>query len=380
MLKEEQVMIAEMARSFADAELVPNAAKYDADHRFPREQISKMGELGLMGIAIPDDFGGAGMDSVSYAIAMEEISRGCASAGVIMSANNSLYCAPVEKWGNFKQKEEFLTAVASGEKIGCFMLSEPGNGSDAGAASTTAVEQGDSFIINGAKAWITNAYEADYGIVFATTSKELKHKGISAFIVDMKSPGITIGKREDKLGIRASSTATITFENCSVPESNMLGPAGAGFKVAMSTLDGGRIGIAGQAIGIAQASLECAAHYAHQRKAFNSEIVNMYSIQEKLAEMSMRIDAARLLNFKAAMLKDAGKPFTKDAAQAKLFASEAATYCSHQAIQTLGGMGFVSDMPAERHYRDARITEIYEGTSEIQRLVIGSCVGKEFAS
>lgn len=262
------------------------------------------------------------------------------------------------------------------------MLSEPGNGSDAGAASCTAVQytnkQGEAgYILNGAKAWITNAHDATYGVVFCTTDKAMKNKGISAFIVDMHTTGITIGKKEDKLGIRASSTGTVTFEDVFIPTSQLLGPLGAGFKIAMGTLDAGRIGIASQALGIAQASLECAVAYSKTRKSFGKPISDLYAIQSKIANMSCKIESARLMTFKAAMYKDLHKPYTKDAAQAKLMASEAATYCSHQAIQILGGMGFVSDMPAERYYRDARITEIYEGTSEIQRVVIGMNVMKE---
>lgn len=371
-------MIGQTCRNFADTELKPIAGKIDKEHWFPEPQIKKLGELGMMGICVPSEFGGSELDTMSYAIAMEEISRGCASAGVIMSANNSLYCYPVNAYGNQEQKEQFLKPCASGEQLGCFMLTEPGNGSDAGAASTTAVDGGDHWILNGSKAWITNSYEANYAVVFATTDKSLKHKGISAFIVDMKTPGLTLGKKEDKLGIRGSSTATVSFEDCKIPKGNLLGQKGQGFKIAMSTLDGGRIGVAGQALGIAKASLDCAVEYSKQRKAFDKPISSLYAIQEKLAKMSVQIDAARLLIFKAAMLKDAGKPFIKDAAQAKLFASEAATFCSHQAIQVLGGMGYVSDMPAERHYRDARITEIYEGTSEIQHLVIAGNVLKEY--
>jgi butyryl-CoA dehydrogenase len=380
LLKEEHVMIGQTCRSFAETELMPIASKIDKEHFFPAEQVRKLGELGMMGIQVPAEWDGANLDAMSYAIAMEEISRACASTGVIMSANNSLYCAPVEKFGTDEQKEKFLKPVASGRHVGCFMLSEPGNGSDAGAASTTATDKGDHFLLNGAKAWITNAHEASYAVIFATTDKALKHKGISAFIVDMKTPGVSLGKKEDKLGIRGSSTSTVTFEDAVIPKANLLGGAGRGFNIAMNTLDGGRIGVAGQALGIAQASLDVAAKYAQERKAFNKPISSLYAIQEKLAKMSMKIDAARLLIFKAAMLKDAKKPFTKDAAQAKLFASEAATFCSHQAIQVLGGMGYVSDMPAERYYRDARITEIYEGTSEIQHLVIGSNVIKEYSS
>ena len=370
-------MVKEMCAGFAAERLAPNAGAWDKDHIFPTDEVKALGELGMMGVAIPSEYGGSGMDAMSYAIAMEEISKGCASTGVIMSVNNSLYSAPVEKFGTEEQKHEFLTPVASGAVPGCFMLSEPGNGSDAGAASCTAVEDGDSFILNGAKAWITNAHDAKWGVVFATTDKSLKHKGISAFIVDMHGQGVSVGKKEDKIGIRASSTGTVTFEDARVPKAQLLGPMGAGFKIAMTTLDGGRIGVAGQALGIAQASLECAVHYAEQRKSFGAPIKNLYAIQEKIANMSTQIEAARLLNFKAAMLKDAGKPFTKDAAQAKLMASETATFAAHQAIQVLGGMGYVSEMPAERHYRDARITEIYEGTSEIQRIVVAGNATKE---
>lgn len=380
MLKAEHEMIATTCKQFADQELVPIAGMLDKEHKFPAEQVRKLGELGMMGICVAPEYGGSGLDTISYAIAMAEISRGCASTGVIMSANNSLYCGPVDKYGSEEQKKQFLTPVASGEKIGCFMLSEPGNGSDAGAASTLAVDAGDHWVLNGAKAWITNAHDSTYGVVFATTDKSLKHKGISAFIVDMNTPGITVGKKEDKLGIRASSTGTVTFEDAKIPKANLLGKPGEGFKIAMTTLDAGRIGVASQALGIANAALDCAAKYAQERKSFGQPIAKLYAIQEKLADMSVSIDAARLLIFKAAMLKDAGLPYVKDAAQAKLYASEIATKCAHQAIQVLGGMGYVSDMPAERHYRDARITEIYEGTSEIQRLVIAGNVLKEYSA
>jgi butyryl-CoA dehydrogenase len=252
-------MIQEMTRGFADSELQPIAARLDKEHTYPSEQIKKLGELGMMGVTVSTDFGGSGMDTLSYAIAIEEISRGCASSGVIMSVNNSLFCGPVEHYGTEEQKEKYLTPCASGEKLGCFMLSEPGNGSDASAASTTATDAGDHWVLNGSKAWITNAHDADYGVVMATTDKAAKHKGISVFIVDMRAKGVSIGKKEDKLGIRASSTGTVTFEDCKIPKENLLGPPGAGFKIAMSTLDAGRIGIAAQAIGIAQASLDCAA-------------------------------------------------------------------------------------------------------------------------
>jgi butyryl-CoA dehydrogenase len=377
-LKEEHVMIAEMCRNFADTELTPIASKIDQEHWFPTDAVKKLGELGMMGVTVSSDYGGSDMDSMSYAIAMEEISRGCASTGVIMSANNSLYCGPVEKFGTHEQKLKYLAPCASGAEIGCFMLTEPGNGSDAGAASTTAVDAGDHYVINGAKAWITNSYESKYAVVFATTDKNLKHKGISAFIVEMNTPGLSLGKKEDKLGIRGSSTCTVTLEDCKVPKENLLGKLGQGFTIAMTTLDAGRIGVAAQALGIAQASLDCAVTYSTQRQSFGKPISTLYAIQEKFADMSTKIDAARLLIHKSAMLKDAGLPYIKDAAQAKLYASEAATWCAHQSIQTLGGMGYVTDMPAERHYRDARITEIYEGTSEIQRLVIAGQVLKEY--
>lgn len=310
---------------------------------------------------------------------MEEISRGCAATGVIFSVHNSLYFGPILTWGTDDQKQKFVQPYLTGERTGCFALSEPGNGSDAGAASTMAVLKGDKYIINGTKSWITNAYEAEAAVVFATTNKELKHKGISAFLVPKSSPGFSLGKKEDKLGIRGSSTASLIFEDCEIPRENLLGELGFGFKIAMKTLDAGRIGIAGQALGIAQASLECAVDYATKRTAFGKPISKLQAIQSKIADMSLRIEASRLLTWRAAWLKDNGHNYTKEAAMAKLSASETATFCSHQAIQILGGMGYVSDMPAERHYRDARITEIYEGTSEIQRLVIAGAVLKELA-
>lgn len=343
------------------------------------DAVKQLGELGLMGISVKEENGGAGLDYLAYAIAMEEVSRGCASTGVIMSVQNSLYGGPVDKFGTEAQKDKFLNAYARGEEIGCFGLSEPGNGSDAGAASTTAVQKGDDYVINGTKAWITNAHDASAAIVFATTDKALKHKGISAFLVPTDSPGFSLGAKEDKLGICASSTGNLIMEDVVVSKENMLGDPGMGFKIAMMTLDSGRIGIAGQALGIASASIDCAAKYALERKAFGAPISKLQSVQNKLSAMAVARDSARLLTWRAAQLKDAGKSYTKEAAMAKLAASEAATMCSHQAIQVLGGMGYVSDMPAERHYRDARITEIYEGTSEIQHLVIAGNLLKEYS-
>lgn len=339
-----------------------------------------------MGINVPGEYGGSELDALAYAIAMEEISRGCASAGVIMSAHNSLYLWPIQAFGTHEQKEKWVTPYAQPIKddgtlnIGCFGLSEPGNGSDAGAASTTATlsEDGSEWIINGTKAWITNAHESTAAVIFATTDKSLKHKGISAFIVPLDAEGFSLGAKEDKLGIRASSTSNLIFDNVRIPKENLLGKEGDGFKIAMKTLDGGRIGVAGQAVGIASASIDCAANYALERQAFGKPIASLQSIQNKISAMSVARDSSRLLMWRAAMLKDAGEKYIREAAMAKLAASEAATMCSHQAIQVLGGMGYVSDMPAERHYRDARITEIYEGTSEIQHLVIAGDVLKEY--
>ncbi|KAK2102759.1 hypothetical protein P7K49_020426 [Saguinus oedipus] len=331
---------------------------------------------------VPEELGGAGLDYLAYAIAMEEISRGCASTGVIMSVNNSLYLGPILKFASKEQKQKWVTPFTSGDKIGCFALSEPGNGSDAGAASTTARAEGDSWVLNGTKAWITNSWEASAAVVFASTDRALQNKGISAFLVPMPMPGLTLGKKEDKLGIRASSTANLIFEDCRIPKDSILGEPGMGFKIAMQTLDMGRIGIASQALGIAQAALDCAVNYAETRMAFGAPLTKLQVIQVmfKLADMALALESARLLTWRAAMLKDNKKPFIKEAAMAKLAASEAATAISHQAIQILGGMGYVTEMPAERHYRDARITEIYEGTSEIQRLVIAGHLLRSYRS
>ncbi|XP_077534022.1 short-chain specific acyl-CoA dehydrogenase, mitochondrial-like isoform X1 [Haemaphysalis longicornis] len=376
-LPETHEMLRKTCREFAEKELKPIAGVLDKEHRYPREPIRKLGEMGLMAVAVPTELGGAGLDYLAYAIGMEEIARGCASTAVVMSVNNSLYLGAILKFGTEAQKQKFIPPFTTGEKIGCFALTEPGNGSDAGAALTTAVLEGDHYRINGTKAWITSAYEGEAVIVMATVDKSKKHKGINAFIVPMPTPGLSLGKKEDKLGIRASSTANLIFEDCLVPKENRLGEDGAGFKIAMSVLDSGRIGIAGQALGIAQAALECALEYSGKRKAFNQPLHQFQAIQMKLADMEVRLQSARLLTWRAAMLKDAGAKFTKEAAMAKLAASEAATFVTHQALQILGGMGYVTDMPAERHYRDARITEIYEGTSEVQRIVIASNLLKE---
>ncbi|XP_077298221.1 activator-recruited cofactor subunit 42 [Arctopsyche grandis] len=377
-LSETHQMLQKTCRDFAEGELKPHAARFDKEHLYPGEQIKKMGELGLMAIATPEDLGGSGLDYLAYSIALEEISRGCASAGVIMSVNNSLYLGPILGWGTDSQKQEYVAPFTNGSKIGCFALSEPGNGSDAGAASTTAKLENDKWKVNGTKCWITNGFESEASVVFATTDKSLKHKGISAFIIPKPYKGLELGKKEDKLGIRASSTCSLIYEDCYIPKENILGAPGSGFKIAMMTLDAGRIGIASQALGIAQASLDVAIEYASKRIAFGKPIMKLQMIQQKLADMSLQLESARLLTWRAAWLKDNKKPYTKEAAMAKLAASEAATFASHQCIQVLGGMGYVSDMPAERHYRDARITEIYEGTSEIQKLVIAGQLIKEY--
>ncbi|XP_005106286.1 short-chain specific acyl-CoA dehydrogenase, mitochondrial [Aplysia californica] len=376
-LPETHELLRKTCRDFADNELIPVAAQLDRDHMFPKEQVRQMGELGLMCMDVPESDGGTGLDYLAYAIAMEEISRGCASTGCIMSVNNSLYLGPILKNATAAQKEKFMTPFLSGEQVGCFALSEPGNGSDAGAASTTAQLQSGQWVLNGTKAWITNGYEAGATVVFATTDKSKKHKGISAFLVPKPMEGLSLGKKEDKLGINATSTCYLIFEDCAIPEDYLLGQPGMGFKIAMQTLDAGRIGIAAQGLGIAQAALDCAVDYALKRNSFGVPIAKMQTVQMKIADMETRLESARLLTWKAAMLKDAGRNFTKEAAMAKLAASETATFNAHNAIQILGGMGFVKDMPAERHYRDARITEIYEGTSDIQRIVIATNIFKE---
>jgi len=379
-LPEIHQMLKDTCRQFAEAELWPIAGEIDKTCRYPEEQIHKMGEIGLMGINVAEQYGGAELDALAYAISCEEISRGCASAGVILSAHNSLYISPIKTYGNHEQKLKYVAPFVTGEKVGAFCLTEPGNGSDAGAASTMAQDEGDHWVLNGEKAWITNAHQAQGYVVFATTDKSKKHKGISAFIVPRDAPGLSLGKKEDKLGIRASSTSNVIMEDCVIPKENLLGKPGMGFKIAMETLDGGRIGIAGQALGIAQNAFDTAIDYSLKRQSFGAPIAKLQMIQAKIADMALRIESARLLNYKAAALKDKGRPYTKEAAMAKLAASETATYVAHQSIQVLGGMGYVTDMPVERNYRDARITEIYEGTSEIQRLVIAGNILKEYGS
>ena len=376
-LTEEQRMIQEMARNFAQKEVLPKAAELDETGRYPGELVRQMAELGLMGVAVPEEYGGSGMDNICYAIAMEEIARACASTAVIMSVNNSLVCDPLLKFGTEEQKKKYLVPLASGKKLGCFGLTEPGAGSDAGSQKTTAVRNGDHYVVNGTKNFITNAPEADTCILFAMTDKEKKHKGITAFILDMKLLGVSIGKHEKKMGIKASPTSSVILEDVKIPAADRLGNEGDGFKVAMNTLDGGRIGIAAQAIGIARASLEDALAYAKERKQFGQAIAEFQAIQWMLADMATEIDAARLLAYRAAWLKDRKSRHSKESAMAKLYASETAMRAGVKGIQIHGGYGYIKEYPAERHFRDAKITEIYEGTSEIQRLVISSALLKD---
>ena len=363
-----------LTREFAARELIPHARKLDEEHRFPHEVVKKLAELSLLGVAVPEEWGGAGLDNVSYALAIEELSRGDASVGVIASVNNSLYCDPVLKFGTDAQKREWLVPFARGEKLGCFGLTEPEAGSDAAAQKTTAVRKGDSYVINGSKNWITNGPVADAIVLFTMTDRAAGHRGITAFVVPTSTPGFNRAQPDRKMGISAALSCSIFFEDMVVPAKNLLGKEGDGFKVAMSTLDGGRIGIAAQAIGIARAAFEEALHYAQDRKTFGQPIANHQAIQFMLADMATEIDAARLLVHRAAWLKERGEPHTEAGAKAKLYASAVARRQTGEAIQILGGYGYTKEFPVERYYRDAKITEIYEGTSEIQRLVIARSI------
>lgn len=367
---EEQLMIQESARDFAQSEIVPTAVERDINAEFPHAIIKKLGELGFLGMMVPPEYGGAGLDTLSYVLAMIEISKADASVGVIMSVNNSLVCYGLEKYGTDFIKQNYLTPLAKGEKLGAFALSEPEAGSDATKQKTTADKDGDFYILNGMKNWITNGINADYFLVMATTDKSKGHHGISTFLVEKGTPGFGHGKKEDKLGIRSSDTCSLTFDNCRVPKENMVWEEGKGFNFAMNTLNGGRIGIAAQALGIAEASLEASVKYSKERKAFGSTISGFQAIQFKLADMAVKLDAAKLLTFNAAAAKDAGKKYYKEAAMAKLYSSKIAVDCALDAIQIHGGYGYVREYLVERFLRDAKITEIYEGTSEIQRMVI----------
>lgn len=369
-LTEEQLMIQQMAREFAQEKIAPSAVERDLKEEFPHEIIKEMGGLGFMGMMVSPEWDGAGLDTVSYVLAMAEISKVDASVGVIMSVNNSLVCWGLEQYGSDFIKDKYLRPLAKGEKLGAFALSEPEAGSDATNQHTEAVKDGDHWSINGIKNWITNGKTADYYLVMAQTNRELRHKGITTFLVEKGTPGFDQAKKEDKLGIRSSDTCSLTFNDVRVPHENIVWEEGKGFNFAMKTLNGGRIGIAAQALGIAEASLEAAVNYSKTRKAFGTEIKNHQAIQFKLADMAVQVEAAKLLILEAAALKDAHKDYTKQAAMAKLFASKAAVDCALEAIQIHGGYGYVREYLVERYLRDAKITEIYEGTSEIQRVVI----------
>jgi len=371
-LTEEQKLLQKSVREFAESEVKPLAKELDETGCFPRDLFKKAADLGLTGVAFPDSEGGAGFDHISYSIVIEEISRCCASTGVILSAQNSLYCDPIHRYGTADQKKKLLVPFARGEKIGCFALTEPQAGSNAAALQTKAVKRADTYILNGTKAWITNGGAADAAIVFVNTDPAKGEKGITAIVVEKGTPGFKVGKEEKKLGISATACSELVFTDCEVPATNRIANEGEGYKVALSTLDGGRIGIAAQATGIAQGAFEAALAYSKERLAFGHPIAQFQAIQFMLADMATEIDAARLLTRKAAWKQDTGARFSMHAASAKLFASEMATRVTHKAIQIHGGNGYSREYPVERHYRDARITEIYEGTSEIQRLVIAS--------
>ena len=369
-LSDEQRMVQAVARDFADKEVRPIAAAIDREARFPRETVRRMGELGLMGIAIPEAHGGGGADTVAYVVALEEVAKVCASHAVIMSVNNSLYCDPVLRFGTETQKDRFLAPFASGAKLGCFSLTEPEAGSDATNQNTLAVRDGADYVLDGRKIFVTNGREADAALVIAQTDRAKGHHGISAFLVERGTPGFTVVKTEDKLGIRASDTAELLFERCRVPAAQRLGGEGEGFRIAMSTLDGGRIGIAAQAVGIAAGAHERAVRYARERKSFGVPIGRHQMVQWMLADMAVAIEAARMLTWRAAWLKDTGAEHGPAAAMAKLWAAEAAMKVTTDAVQVHGGYGFVTEYQVERYFRDAKITQIYEGTSQIQKLVI----------
>ena len=373
---ESKDVLLEQIRAFAQKEIAPRAKASDETGKFPTEIVAQLGELGLMGMMVPEQWGGAGLDAVSYAMAMEEVSAACASTGVIMSVNNSLVCAPLNEFGSDHIKENFLKPLAQGKKLGCFALSEPGYGSDPAGLKLSAKKVEGGYRLNGSKNWITNGKEADYCLVFATLNPELRHKSICAFLVDTKTKGFQVSKLEDKLGITASSTAALFFDDVFVPAENLVGQEGQGFKVAMWTLDGGRIGIASQALGIARCAFEASKRFATEREQFGAPIAKLQAIQFFIADMATRLQAARLLTWNAARLKDSGEKYSKAAAMAKLAASEAANWIATKGIQVHGGYGFTKEYVVERNFRDAKITEIYEGTSEIQRIVIAA---QEFA-
>jgi len=369
-LTSEQQMVQAMAREFAEHEVRPIAADLDREARFPHETVKRMGELGLLGIAVPEAWGGSGADTVSYAVALVEVAKACASHAVVMSVNNSLYCDPILKFGNDAQRAEFLKPAAAGREFGCFALTEPEAGSDATNQNTLAIRDGGGYVLNGRKLFVTNGRESSAALVFCQTDRARRHHGISAFLVRKGTPGFQVVKTEDKLGLRASDTAELLFADCRVPGGWRLGEEGQGFKIAMTALDGGRIGIASQALGIAEGAYNRALAYARERKAFGVPIGHHQMVQWMLADMATAIEAARLLTLRAAWLKDAGQPYGVAAAKAKLFASEMAMKATVDAVQVHGGYGYIKEYEVERYLRDAKITQIYEGTSQIQKLVI----------
>jgi len=369
-LTDEQQLIRDAVREFAETEVTPIAAELDRDHRFPYELMPKLAEMNLMGMPYPEKEGGAGADYVSYVIAVEEISRACASTGIIVSAHTSLATWPIFKFGTEAQKDRYLADMASGRRLGAFALTEPGAGTDAAAGTATATLHADGYALNGSKMFITNAPYADVYVVFAKTDPERGTRGMSAFIVEKDTPGFSVGEAEHKLGIRGSSTPPVYFADCRIPKEALLGGEGDGFKIAMQTLDGGRIGVSAQALGIAQAALDASIAYAKERVQFGKPIANLQAIQWMIADMALEVDAARLLVYRAASCVDNGRPYSTEGAMAKLFASEAATRVAGKAIQIHGGYGYTESYPVERNYRDAKITELYEGTSEVQRMVI----------
>jgi len=373
-LSEEHKMIRDAARDFARNEIAAVAAHYDETGEFPYATVSKMGQLGFMGIEVPEEYGGAGLDTMCYVLALEEINKVDAAHGTIMSVNNSLFCYGILRFGTEEQKRRFITPVASGQKVGAYSLTEPMSGSDAATMKSRAVREGDHYVINGTKSWVTSGPAAHYMVLFTMTDPEQGHRGITAFLVETDKPGFHVGRKEDKLGIRASATSEIHFEDYRCSVENRLGAEGEGFKIAMTVLDAGRIGIAAQSLGIAEAAYEASLHYAREREAFGGPIGRFQGIQWKIADMKCRIEASRLLIYQAALAKEAakktGERFTSEASIAKLFASETAMFCAHEALQIHAGMGYSKELPVERYFRDAKITEIYEGTSEIQRMVI----------
>ncbi|MCH8125448.1 acyl-CoA dehydrogenase family protein [candidate division KSB1 bacterium] len=369
-LSEEQEMVRETAKSFAQEVLAKNVDERDEEERFPEEEIKQMGELGFMGIMVPEEYDGAGMDPVSYVVMLEEIAKVDASSAVIVSVNNSLVCEVFLKYGSEEQKEKYLKPLAGGRQLGAFSLSEAGAGSDPGSLICSAKKVGDGYILNGTKNFTTNGASADVIIVFATLDRNLGYKGISAFIVEKGTPGFRVSKKERKMGIRSSDTCELTFEDCRIPLDNLIGPEGKGLSIALSVLDGGRMGVAAQAVGIARASLEVALNYAKERKQFGKTLSEFSAIQSKLADMATEIECARMMLYHAAFLRQIGKDYVQAAAMAKLKASQVAVWASDEAVQILGGYGYLKDFPVERYFRDAKITELYEGTTEIQKLVI----------